>query len=284
MDCLGDLRWAIEGPPLWGSYPPKFEHWLRASESLWPQLASAPAQLDSRLSAHRRAPIGRYFERLYGYWLSQIADIENMHQNVTIQGPNGTLGELDVVFQSQGVSYHWELALKYYLGVGDLSDAANWHGPRGRDRLDKKLAKLVDKQLRLPEKAAVRQHLATLGIGEISSHAVVKGYLFYPFTEWRALTAPRPNGIHPSHDRGWWLTLAQLDDALAMPASGWRILAKPDWIGPCTGPAELSVDRLREVLTAQVSQRGSTMIAAIGVDGRELSRGFIVPNDWDPLA
>lgn len=284
MGWASDLRWAIQGPFLWGSPPPHFERWRKESSAFLSTLAEVSHPDTPRLELHRRTPIGRYFERLYGYWLGALPDVRNLHQGIAIQGDKGTLGELDLVFETGNQAFHWELALKYYVGVGDLKSAASWHGPRARDRLDKKLEKLTQKQLRLPREAAARQCLAELGIGACSSHAVMKGYLFYPWRDWLDSRLVYPEGIHPAHDRGYWLPLRDLEHALAMPAARWDILHKPDWLGPATVDGGYSSADVQRWIHKSVEDFGATMIASFDEAGRERQRGFIVPNDWEPLA
>ena len=79
-----------------------------------------------------------------------------------------TIGELDFVFEdSQGVPWHWEVAVKFYLckavtpGVQLRTDA--FWGAMTQDRLDKKLAVIFDRQLGMPYLPEGRLALAAAG-------------------------------------------------------------------------------------------------------------------------
>ena len=280
---LADLRWAACGPALWGTLPPLYSQWVASSGALWAALAADPTALLKDLAAHKRTPIGRYFERLIGFWMKRQADVHNLHENLAIQGHKGTLGELDLVFQSQQNAYHWELALKYYLGTGDRTQACNWHGPRGRDRLDLKLEKLVSRQLKLPSTDEGQALLRTLGIEAITSHELIKGAFFHPFEDWQSGRHTIPDQANRLHDRGWWLTLAESSGLHRLPVAAWQVLAKPSWLSPAAPQAPLAPAELAPWLHQNVGESSATMLAALSADGHQLHRGFVVPDTWPPL-
>jgi hypothetical protein len=268
---------------MWGAAPPCADAFTTSSTALWQQLQLRPERIPEELRCQRKTPIGRYFEALVGFWLQQQASISNFHQSLTIQGSDRTLGELDLLFEHDGQAHHWELAVKFYLGVGDLSSASSWHGPRARDRLDKKLEKLVGQQLQLPSHAATQERLAELGMESPQSHAFVKGYLFHPFDRWQDKDVALPSGVGSEHLRGWWLQIPRCDELHSLPAAGWKILEKPDWLAPWRGAWTIPSSELTATLALRVGEYGPTMVAGIGDDGCELHRGFVVPESWAPL-
>ena len=269
---------------MWGEAPPGADAFSSWSAAHWQELGLADEQDFGELQRHRKTPIGRYFERLISRWLQEQPSISNFHENLRIQGEHQTLGELDLLFTHEGQCHHWELAVKFYLGVGDLSNAASWHGPRARDRLDKKLEKLVGKQLQLPSFAATQELLAQLGMPAPQSHAFVKGYLFHPFDAWRDNDVAMPLGVNPRHCRGWWLGLGQAEMLRSVPCAGWRILEKPDWLAPYRGPWDIECENLVTTLERLVTEQGPAMLAAVADDGFEVQRGFVVPPWWAPIA
>jgi hypothetical protein len=130
----------------------------------------------------------------------------------------------------------------------------------------------------------------------------VKGWLFYRAGGNDARGSMRdPAELASGHPRGWWVTH---DDwpayADAYPAAGWSVLPRLDWLAPRRLSREGTVDdgsplhtgialpRAPHALSERVAcATEPLMVAAFAAedDGyRELSRGFIVPNDWPSRA
>ncbi len=233
------------------------------------------------MAPHRRVPIGRYFERLVEAWL-RAAKVEKLAANTPIRDGGTTLGELDLVFETHGQAVHWELAVKFYLGLGDLSKACSWHGPRARDRLDKKLTTMYERQLRLPTLAKTQEHLRSLGFESVTSQSFAKGYLFYPHECFVDDASCGPEEAGSEHLRGWWLYERHWEELLALHPGGFRCLPKCEWLAPAAGQADVPRENLRARIQAALAEAGPTMFAAIDRESREVSRGFVVPNDWAP--
>jgi len=268
---------------MWGEAPPHAHALATSSASLWTALKTHPEGIPDDMREQRRAPIGRYFERLVAFWLAKQPGVSNFHENLRVQGASETLGEIDMLFTYALHVYHWELAVKFYLGVGDLSSASSWHGPRARDRLDTKLDKLLGKQLQLPSHPEAAACLAALGMTSPESYAFVKGYLFHPIDCWQDRSVELPAGVNPDHKRGWWLPVQRCGELHSLPAAGWQILQKPDWLAPWRGEPEILPSELTTSLARCVGEYGPTMLAAVGDDGSELHRGFVVPETWTPI-
>ncbi|WP_313284667.1 DUF1853 family protein, partial [Stutzerimonas kunmingensis] len=166
-----DLAWTILSPPLlseapqcqrhplsascWNSEPERLANWLRQQDA-------EPSILEAWLSLHRIRRLGLYYERLWQYALSHAPDIQLLAANLPIRQNGSTLGELDLLFcDDQGV-HHLELAVKFYLGLGqgDGSRHAHWLGPGSHDRLDLKLDHMCQRQLPLCTQPATLAVLA----------------------------------------------------------------------------------------------------------------------------
>ena len=76
---------------------------------------------------------------------------------------------------------HWEVAVKFYLGVGDTREMYNWHGPNLRDRLDIKVHHLLNRQSLISKNHLVRQWLGRQGIVIDQCAVILKGRLYYPW-------------------------------------------------------------------------------------------------------
>ncbi len=237
---------------------------------------------DNETASHRHPPIGRYFERLIFLWLRTQESVSELECNLPIYEGKRTVGELDLIFRLGDTWFHWELAIKFYLGVGQLGQAQNWHGPLGRDRLDIKLNRLLDHQLKLPETDAGQMLLADRGIPGISSHMVLKGYLFHPLDAWLAKRFTVPKEISSGHANGFWAHVAELEKVVNLwPA--WTLLPKADWLAPAQCAQAMPSAAFRTVIHSYFSTNSRPpMIAAIDDNGHEIARGFLVPNDWAP--
>ncbi|WP_394365191.1 DUF1853 family protein [Paraburkholderia kirstenboschensis] len=326
LDSLGDsavrdLAWLLLSADLLRPQPPMGElatpfatsrqlheivDWLRA-------LDAVPAPLHDDLAATRITRLGRYAERLLGWFLQHGPTARLIAAGVPLRRAGVTLGECDFLLHTQeGAQLHWELAVKCYLHAGGvdsrtvsrsnaglsaplsvpLSPSAspqlsNYVGPNLKDRLDLKLAHLLNHQLPL----SAREDFASTGYpGPWTPQMFIKGWLFYRHGE----TPADPVELDPAHGRGWWVTRSEWPDFAAAHAPHWRILPRLEWLAPRryrqdaeqTASSTL-IDPL--TLTARSAQQpGPTMIAALAEDAAgnlvERSRGFVVPDEWPEQA
>ncbi|MFL9906211.1 DUF1853 family protein [Paraburkholderia sp. RL17-337-BIB-A] len=276
--------------------------WLRA-------LDADPAELQRELTATRITRLGRYAERLLGWFLEHGPAARLVAASLPLRRAGVTLGECDfLVTTQQGARLHWELAVKCYLHAGEghvrsitqldshsvtqsttpsttypAARLADYVGPNLKDRFDLKLAHVLNHQLPL----SGRDEFASVGYpGPWTPQMYIKGWLFYRVGE-----APAgPAELDPSHGRGWWVTRSDWSDFAAAHAQTWRLLPRLEWLAPrrherreaeASGIAFADAHTLAEQIS---NQHGPTMVAAFADDGVgnliERSRGFIVPDDW----
>lgn len=274
--------------------------WLRA-------LDAAPQTLHLDLAATRITRLGRYAERLLGWFLQHGPAARLIAAGVPLRRAGVTLGECDFLVESrQGARLHWELAVKCYLHAGEGREhgqgaaqsgprLADYVGPNLKDRFDLKLAHLLNHQLPL----SAREEFASVGYsGPWTPEMFVKGWLFYRHGE----TPPDPVELDPAHGRGWWVTRGDWPAFAAAHAQKWRRLPRLEWLAPrriaqvgeqadqqdeSAAAGSFWVDA--QTLAAQISpQHGPAMVAAFVEDRAgylvEHSRGFIVPDEWPEQA
>lgn len=223
---MRDMLWAVASPPLMSqqssacSWPQ--DYWFRqaaeASLSWMQQVDRDPQELEALLAQQKDRRLGKYFETLWYYWLHHQSRYEVVENNVQINIDGETLGEIDfIVFDKlEKKTLHWELAVKFYLGVDDTRDMANWHGPNLRDRLDIKVGHLLNRQSVLAEDKRVTQWLKQQGIYVDHCAVILKGRLYFP---WRiklagySLEAMLPLKCSRNLLHGWWLKESEFDDA-----------------------------------------------------------------------
>jgi hypothetical protein len=293
--AVRDLAWLLLSPALLrpqlpsGALAEPFETPRQLQATLdWLHLLDAtPQPLHEDLAATRITRLGRYAERLLGFFLQHGPAAQLIAAGVPLRHAGRTLGECDFLVQTrQGARLHWELAVKCYLHAGGTSEGsaarlADYVGPNLKDRFDLKLAHLLHHQLPL----SAREEFASTGYaGAWTPQMFVKGWLFYRHGE----TPVDPVELDPAHGRGWWVTRRDWPAFAAAHAHWWRALPRLEWLAPRAEPrADADVTRYVDAATlaAQTSiHYGPTMVAAfIDSDAghlREHSRGFIVPDDW----
>jgi hypothetical protein len=279
-----DLAWSLASPPLLqrqdaGVHWPD-DAWFTAighefGDTLR-QLDADPQPLRDLLARRKDQRLGNYFEVLWRYWLDHNPRYALLHANLPVRNHERTLGEFDLIVQDRrsGAVLHWELAVKFYLGCADTGQAANWWGPGRRDRLDIKTDHLLHHQTRLSRHPQAQALLAELGLRIDATWLIMKGRLFYPCGR----TTGAPSGANPRHVRGFWVHGNRLD--LLRPAH-WLILERHQWLAPLQRPTAPVMDsrELREWWRDDPHRR-PVCVAAI-VEGVEVERGFVVPEDWE---
>ena len=304
--AVRDLAWLLFSPDLLRAQrdaplaePWESPHEVDACVAWLASLDREPLPLHRALAASRSTRLGRYAEALLGSLLRDGPGATLVAAHLPLRCAGRTLGECDFLVEtSGGRRLHWELAVKCYLcvdgGGGRLSDFV---GPNLRDRFDRKRAHLVDHQLRL----SARDEFALLGLpGPWHAQMFVKGWLFYR-ARGADVTWPAPAELARCHPRGWWVTH---DDWPAFAdthrAAGWSVLPRLDWLAPrrldaavarsdaAWTPPGVALPAAPDALFDRIAGAGEpVMVAAFVADDdgyRELSRGFIVPNDWPSRA
>jgi hypothetical protein len=294
--AVRDLAWLLFSASLLRAQPPRaalatpFDTpaELQATLDWLHALDAAPEPLLNDLATTRITRVGRYAERLLGWFLQHGPAARLVAAGVPLRHAGITLGECDFLVQSRdGARLHWELAVKCYLHAGeDRARLADYVGPNLKDRFDLKLAHLLNHQLPL----SAREEFASLGYaGPWTPQMFIKGWLFYRHGQ----MPTEPAELDPAHGRGWWVTRADWP-AFAQArtdARKWRLLPRLEWLAPRRAQFEVNATETTYVdaatLAAQISHQqlhGPTMVAAFAEDGAgyliECSRGFIVPDEW----
>lgn len=302
-----DLCWAIASPPLLPeTVAPAGVRWLTSGDSARHFTASAdwlaaldrdPAPLLAHLAHEHDHRLGSHFESLLAFWLAWPDNPCHrlLARNVAIRRDGRTLGELDFLVEDRrhGGIEHWEVAVKFYLGTGDGRSHRNWIGPGLRDRLDLKLARLIDHQLPLaglPEAAATLRPLLPAGAGttDLRPVCLLAGSLFHP----AAMPGGHPGDsagadpalAAPNHLRGWWQHRRDFLEHPDWQALHWLRLPKANWLTPVhpTQLGDLPPPRPPAGLADDLPIAGPrSAVAVIGLrDGQEVTRGFVVGDDW----
>lgn len=291
-----DLAWVLASPPLLQPNTPGVR-WLGADWGRRAWLASAdwlatldrdPAPLQDVL-VRRPGRLGTYFESLLTFWLAWPGNplYRLLGHNLPVRRRNLTLGELDFLVQDResGEIQHWEVAVKFYLGVAPGGDHAGWIGPGRKDRLDLKVERLLRHQLALTASPEGRRVLQDKDLPDPVPACLLRGRLFYPSVALPETWAPA--GAAAGHLHGWWMPEADFLRHYAGSELRWLRLPREHWLAPVDlthGDSSVRIGepqtaaKLIEELEAAADNRAA---AVIGLrDLREVCRGFITRPDW----
>ena len=283
-----DLIWAIESSPVMASSKAMplwldgnwFLHQSNESAKLFSSLHDDPDPLLSFLNSRPTHRLGVYFESLWHFWLTRQSRYELVESNLVVRDEKRTLGEFDLIVRDveRGKTLHWELAVKFYLGVGETNNLSNWWGPRQRDRLDIKVNHLVNHQTQLSNQQAARQQLASRGIHIDETWVILKGRLFYPYAQ----KMIAPDGSAENHGRGRWLSDSEFSNNDELLDLDWLPLSRAQWFAPIINVAATEVVNGRSL----VKQWDATPIErpccfACVDSGSEKYRIFVTQSDWE---
>jgi len=290
-----DLVWAILSPTLMKTHDHGQNFQAEFFQQIYSQfqphlikLDRQPEPLQSHLEHTTNHRLGPYFERLWLYWLRHNARYKCLAHNVQIQDQGITLGEFDLIVQDSetGAVEHWELAIKFYLGIPPLNNETHWFGPHQKDRLDLKYHHLTEHQLKLSQKALARDYCAQQGWDITKTRLISKGRLFYPMSHGRGLgqehsqEATHPGNITHHHLRGRWMTEADFQHHFCQSTQlQFNWLGKDEWM-VLKQQSALSFQQTKERLQQQHHPHPVQLLVHNWPHAGTASRLFVVPENW----
>ena len=308
--AVRDLAWLLFSPDLLSTShagaplacPATTESGRDATLAWLAALDRDTAALHAQVHKPSLTRLGFYAEALLEYFLTHGPHARLVAANIPLRTAGLTLGEVDFLLENvRGERLHWELAVKFYLhiGEGDGADTlSHYVGPNLQDRFDLKHARLLNHQLGL----SARDEFASLGFeGPWRAELFVKGRLFYR-DDGLGLASNTPSNTPPElaadHLRGWWKTASEWQDSKAdglfasLPRLGWMAERT---LSAQAGEALVEQTRVLSERVATLaspimvaryerSERSERSHSATGDIWREHSRGFIVPDEWPERA
>lgn len=296
--AVRDLAWACFSPPMLHAQQlaDDGQNVADCGLALTPARRLALEQLDrdatpllAHLAQRPSHRLGIYFEQLWHFFLASDPDLELIAHNLPVQDNGRTLGEFDCIYycRERRRHFHLELAVKFFLGYRQETrdePASHWHewlGPNTDDRLDRKIAQLFQRQIRLGDTVAGRRQLATLGISQLAREVQIQGCLFQPASD----PLPPPFGFNPEHRLGRWLSIGQLEPYLeALGAERFQLLHKIQWLGPAPlnqlEPVYSRATLAKSLHSHFTTSSRARLVAAMGPADVETSRFFVTPVNW----
>ena len=286
-----DIDWAMGSPNLIASVPG-----LPLDAPSLGSCFPAQDQLESRedwskwvhLESIRRAGksgwrVGAYFETVVETSIHLSPGWDVLGSNVPVRRERQTLGAFDLILRNpQGEVEHWELAVKFYLGVPGAESMRDWLGPNQRDTLHKKVERMRSHQLPLSRREEGEQALRTIGVeADPLRRGHLKGGLFLPAGKEESCSLPAGGNV-----MGKWVESVELEACLdPRKDSMWVKREKPNWLGPSQGIQRVGRD---DVLMSTKGMKRPEMWSEVrrgaSESWEEVARWFFVPTAWTERA
>lgn len=297
-----DLHWVISSPSLFETFFDQtnikiFNQQLFNSEveelnSLLIKLDDNTEPLKEYIRLGNNKLLGKYFESLAEFWFQNSKRFNLIEKSVQVNHNGETLGEFDFILKDRSTDkfIHLEAAGKFYLSFENKSDWKTFIGPNPNDNLQNKIEKLFNEQTQLSKTSLGREKLSELGVTEIESALLLKGYFFYPMQNFISEDFRMPLHSNPNHNKGWWLRFGDLEKLYNINSNYWLVLKRSNWISSAI------VENKNELLDSTSLfmflqsyfefNHYPILIAAVENFNNyfiEKSRGFIVSDLWPDL-
>lgn len=289
---MRDLEWVIASPPIIQGWQQQ-QNWTESSfwraesknfHTQYQQLDTSPDTLNELLQQQHDHRLGHRFETLLSFWFETNQRYQIIAQNLQINDGNKTLGEFDFIVKDQltNSTQHWEVACKFYLGIGNTQYRKNWVGPMLKDRLSLKYKAMKNRQSLLSEQPVAQQKLKQLNIHIDQRICLMKGRLFYPLQQ---AHTPPPTISNNNHQRGWWARPGDFQQHFKSKKMQWRPLKKNQWLALQRNEYSNVNHTTDEILHFFLTERQQHPLCIVGFANNdesheELVRVFLVAKDW----
>lgn len=278
-----DLRWILSGPSLINEFTDSKVHiiqndWCNGLDNIDSKQIE---KITQRLIENPRKRLGHYAETLVGCWLEELYD--EVITNSPVQDGTRTVGEFDYLVRDGSKWKHCELAVKYYINIDNGAELSDWVGATLNDKFSNKMKKL-ERQMNLSQDVTAAKFLEEKGIEITGKELCLKGVLFERWDHWKISNDKAPM-IAPDHRQGWWISVEQFFHEESLMEYDWQILEKPHWFAVRDDTQHVQFTHDELVMKCEngfVLSNRPQMVAATK-NGKEISRGFIMPNVWPDI-
>jgi hypothetical protein len=265
---------------------------IKEIKTLLADLDNNPEPLQEYLRFGNNKLLGKYFESLVEFWFQNSRRFHLIEKSIQVNHNGETLGEFDFILKDKSTNkfIHLEAAGKFYLSSENKSDWKTFIGPNPNDNLQNKMDKLLNEQTQLSKTFLGREKLAEVGVTEIESTLLLKGYFFYHIKNFLLEDYKIPVNSNPSQNKGWWLRFGELENLYNIKSKYWLVLKRSNWISNAVLENE---NELLDITALLMFLQGyfefyhyPILIAAIEkLDDHfaEKSCGFVVSDLWPDL-
>lgn len=297
-----DLAWVVSSPSLFNSLPNQnhliflndqyFESEFEHLNELLAKLDDDPSILEIHIQSGNNKLLGKYFESLAEFWFLNSERFQLIDKSIQININGDTKGEFDFILRDKLKKrfLHLEAAGKFYLSSANSAGWETFIGPNPHDNLKNKMNKLFNEQVYLSKTISGKNKLIELGINELDSALLLKGYFFYHLNNFLANDFAIPEFSNPNHNKGWWIRFGELEQLLELKSNQWIVLKRIDWISKAITDNADEVISTYELLIFIHNyfefNHYPILISSVQKNGEyftEISRGFIVSDLWPDL-
>ncbi|GAA0210491.1 hypothetical protein GCM10009123_17340 [Kangiella japonica] len=271
-----DLTWMLKSPEL-----------LELNSELSIRDLTHRMKVSNNFNYKATHRLGVYFEQLWQHLVYSCESLEVLEHNLQVIIDKHTLGEFDSIIKDKESqkNIHCELAVKFYLKVGEGRSLSDWVGPNLRDRFDNKYDRLFEHQLALSKNELIKQWLADRNINIDAIKLLTKGRLFYPLDDYMNDDFRYPCEVSTKHLKGFWTSWEDFAHLQLSSSIDWYLLPKRYWLSKIA-PEE--VEELRPLDNKAILIHGHNerymfqrIQQVVGVrSGTEIMRGFVVTSEW----
>lgn len=264
---IRDLRWLLTSPNVMNSEYPNLPESIQ--HRLVQQLDVLKKRITDPTKIKVRKRLGFYVEDLFLWLLTLHPEFELIEHSIQLINQKQTIGELDfLVYDCVERRYlHIELAVKFYLLKGDDNGLHNWIGPNKKDRLDKKLERIIQHQLKLSNHPLLKKQLPNVANAQFKSYMLFKGRMFHHSSSIENRSALFNKALEIDE----WKRIGELTHAESRRLA---VLEKVDWLAPIY--AANTAPLLNNFISnAQIMER-----PLMCWDSEQKRCCFIVPENW----
>ena len=245
----------------------------------------APATLNQLVNTQRRHKLGLYAEDLFLYYLETASPYEVIAHDLQSFIGTRSIGAFDFLLRSPcGRIEHWEMAIKYFVQYTPSTSWKDFIGPGGTDSLQRKMNKMLKRQILLGDRPEAQADLQKKGYPLPELKRIVSvGKLF------RAHHQPYVSPIHgaPEQPTGSWTHKTTFLQYLSdNPHKRWVIRQHPQWIAPTLLSYAQDSMSHKEVAHFLHDQQKYVMLSELkNVEHgwQEQKRWFVMPDSWERL-
>ena len=207
---LQDLAWLLASPSLLAPSPNlptiSSSEWWTMFENAFDWILQEdqnPESLVQFVDTPRQFKLGLYAEDLMVYYLRNASPYTVLAHDLQVFHEKRSIGAFDfIVRTAEGTVEHWEMAIKYYLQFEGKSNWDAFIGPGGRDTLQRKMNKMLLRQILLGDRPEAKIQLDALSIPQPQSKRIISvGRLF---SAWGVDAPPAHNG-DSQQPTGTWI-------------------------------------------------------------------------------
>ncbi len=260
-----DQKWLIESPEL-----------LELDQTISAQALIEMLEATHGFDFTNTHRIGVYFEQLCHHLIQANPDFELCYKNQQLIVDKHTYGEFDsIIFdKKQQETIHLELAVKFYLQIGNGDKLSDWVGPNLKDRFDHKIERLFEHQLKLSKLPQAIDWLIANQMSIEQIRLVTRGRLFYPFKSFMGKRFLYPPEVNKCHAKGFWIEQSELVEFLQANQFDWYQLPRFYWLA--------EIEKIDEqLMPVEQGFSGFSLQKIVALkNGKEVMRGFVVNDDW----